>query len=973
MAREYIQPVAFHLVESGLELSLVSMRFPDEWRGPLQHLAALTSDRVTNDRPTTFRINSLNAAIAAFTPQLFVTPGQAYRSDEPWLIATEAIRPDKIGRIVRAWLAEQYASRDDLADAYEAAYEALRDADLKWEPFQLSTTTEILPNKTARVDNIAYTALPALIANALVEHEVRVPIGPTDRLLVRVPGAQGRAEVQTWPPVEYTEAGTNRRAAYSYVISISLQTLVGCPQPRIHMTYSVRRWRLEALRTPEVLFLSGREGRTVYLRHPRPLSGVPQSSHFTRATIDAVFVADAQRAPIWRDALAGIAGRIGAALPDPADLTLTPERFLTPANDDAVIAAIVEKTPRSHPIGAGMGLEVREAITQVIVAALGDTVTLVSPLLRSDVTGTQQRNRAMLAPDLREIPAETRLQAVKDSIGPEMVIELWYQNPACRDQLVESIHTMLTGERPGLVDADPAGSSPTVQVTQANLFASPIPTVPPAAGAARKSKRKRAAPERPTVDAASEHAIPLPGGGVIRIIPQPLGALGAMLPEPTEADQRNRGDYKRRETQQRAERISDALPPTNGVPTLALIELPHFQDSRDRQRRYQVGLRDPKRALRLGMALGNRVTKFTTGLFNVDQQVKAAGRSRMTPEELLRERCENAVLEGLRQMGYLPGPIAVTPPDGQVLPERMVVAGVRMLRLTRKRTETTIYLPVVTVFDTATPGVYAWLPDDHVGVRPFHQAMLDITKFKDKDVSSFRQQDMLARLEQFLSITLPSTFGSDVVILAEAQNMRWLWPGLQNSEVELDGLRFRKGGAAVPVARMRHRFRLLRLRTSERAETPIWYTPGASPGRNYASGLFRDGEAERTFYNIAVKPKTQGHSRRGKQEAPGEQYAIPSMLEVLVAAQQPEDSDEVWALAVHTWRRMGYLAGGDMTLLPIPLQWAQKMDRYAAVIGPWVFRKQEYLWVDDNDISEDDDVGVGLEQLSLFGDEEEVE
>ena len=38
-----------------------------------------------------------------------------------------------------------------------------------------------------------------------------------------------------------------------------------------------------------------------------------------------------------------------------------------------------------------------------------------------------------------------------------------------------------------------------------------------------------------------------------------------------------------------------------------------------------------------------------------------------------------------------------------------------------------------------------------------------------------------------------------------------------------------------------------------------------------------------------------------------------------------------------------------MTLLPIPLQWAQKMDRYAAVIGPWVFRNQEYLWVDDDD------------------------
>ncbi|NJM08838.1 hypothetical protein HC891_25530, partial [Candidatus Gracilibacteria bacterium] len=193
---------------------------------------------------------------------------------------------------------------------------------------------------------------------------------------------------------------------------------------------------------------------------------------------------------------------------------------------------------------------------------------------------------------------------------------------------------------------------------------------------------------------------------------------------------KNRGEYKRRETQRRANQIAQELPATNGVPTLALIELPHFQDSRERQRRYQVGSRDPKRALRLGMAQAGRVTKFTQGSFHADQDQKNAGRSRMTPEELLRERCENAVLEGLRQMGYLPGAITVTPPEGQSLPERMVVAGVRMLRLTRKRTDTRIYLPVVTVFDTGRPGVYAWLPDEHINVRPFHEAMLAITRFK---------------------------------------------------------------------------------------------------------------------------------------------------------------------------------------------------------------------------------------------------
>ena len=966
MARESIQPVAFHLVESGLNLNLLAMAFPDEWRPSLQQLAALSSYR-GSERPTAFRIQSLNTAIAAFTPQLFVSPGQTTRSQDPWLIATEAIRPDKIVRIVHAWLAEHYASRDDLAEAYNIAFDAIRAEDLDWHTFPLIVDQQLAPNQTVRVDSLSFAVLPAFVANTLIARDTRIQVGAEVRSLVRVPVPQGRAELQTWPPVDYIEPGTGRVGAYSYVIGISLQTLAGGSQPRIHLSYGVRRWRIDPLRTPEILYLSGREGRTVYLRHPRALTGVPQSSHFTRAMIDAVFAAGGQRVPVWRDALTGIAGRIGAAFPNPDDLTLTPQRFLSPVHDDAVIAAIVEKTPRYHPVGAGLGLEVREAITNAVIEATSGVLSLIPPMIRSSATATAQRNQPMLEPDLREIPVNVRLQAVKDSIGAEIAIEIWYQNPTCRDQLVESLHSMLTADRPGLVVVDDPDQPP-IQLLQSGMFAQPMVEGINTASPDKKVKRKRAAPERLSIDSSLDHEIALPDGGRILILPRQLGAWGAMLPELTEADMKNRGEYKRRETQRRADTIAAELPAT-AIPTLALVELPHFQDSRERQRRYLVGSRDPKRALRLGMAQAGRVTKFTTGGFNADQDLKNASRSRFTPDELLRERCENAVLEGFRQMGYLPGSITVTPPEGQQLPDRMVVAGVRMLRLTRKRTDTKIYLPVVTVFDTTLSCVYAWIPDDQMGVRPFHEAMLAITKFKDRDVSRFKQDEMLARLEHFLTKTLPETFVGDVVILVEAQNMRWLWPGLQNSEVAWDGLRFRRGSIAMPISQPHRRFRLIRLRTSDRAETPIWYTPGASPGRNYASGLFRDSETERTFYNIAGKPKTQGQARRGKQENPGEQYAIPSMLEILVAAQQPEDSDEVWALAVHTWRRMGYLTGGEMTLLPIPLQWAQKMDRYAAVIGPWVFQNQEYLWDDDNDLDEDEDSSA--EQLSLFGDEDE--
>lgn len=973
MAHEHIQPIAFHLVESSLQVPLRALYFPHEWRGLL---TALAGERARTDRPSSFRIASLNAAIAAFTPQLFVTPGQVYHSDEPWLIAAEDVRPDKIWRIVRAWLAEQYAERADLADAYDAAYEAIQLKDLVWTDFTFALDTECHANGTARIDSLTYSALPAFVADTLVRNEVEIPIQQMTRRLVRVPTTDGSAQLQTWPPVSYTEDGSGRRGAYSYTVRITVQNLVRCATPRMHLAYGIRRWRLQPLQTDEGLFLSGREGRSVYLRHPRPLTGLPTSSHFTRAMLDAIFVQHDQRVPVWRDALFGIAGRIGAAIPEPSKLIRQPEQHLEPGDEDAVIAAIVEKTPRNHPIGTGMGLEVREAITKSIAQGMDGVLQLIGPLQRSEATGKPQRNAAMFVEDLREIAVEERLQAVSDSVGPELTVEVWWQRPPGRDQLIYSLHAMLTGALPTLEEATPPPIRPTAPIVEQhdmfNTTVTPVAKSIVSAESSPKGSRKRAAPERPLIDPAVEHTIALPQGGVIRVIPRELGALGRLLPEPTDADHKDKGEYKRRETERRAREIKRTLESTEGRPTLALIELLNFQDPRDRQRRRLVGLRDPKRALRLGMAEAGRVTKFTTGAFHDDQQGKPSGRTRLTPEELLRERCDNAVLEGLRQMGYLPGKITVTPPDGQTFPEAMVVAGVRMLRLTRKRTAAQIYLPIVTIFDTRTSVVQAWLPDENMGVRPFHQALLDITRMKDKEVSRFRRDMMLARLEQFLTEELPHAFGEDIVILTEAQNIRWLWPGVQNGELELDTLRFRKGSTGGHLERMETRFRLIRLRTAERDETPMWYTADATPGRDYTSGLFRDNEAPRTFFNIATKPKTQKQARRGKQHDPSEQYAVPSMLEILVAGQQSGDSDEAWALAVHTWRRMGYVSGGEMTRLPIPLQWAQRMDRYAAVIGPWVFRDQEYLWIDDNDINEESDE-FGAEQLSLFGDEDSEE
>ena len=69
---------------------------------------------------------------------------------------------------------------------------------------------------------------------------------------------------------------------------------------------------------------------------------------------------------------------------------------------------------------------------------------------------------------------------------------------------------------------------------------------------------------------------------------------------------------------------------------------------------------------------------------------------------------------------------------------------------------------------------------------------------------------------------------------------------------------------------------------------------------------------------------------------PTQYYGIPSLVEVLpVAVQDPAEID-LWPIAVDQWRRMSIVTN-EMTLLPLPLALASKMDEYALVIGAYMF------------------------------------
>ena len=896
----------------GSPISLTGLQFPPGWH---LHLTELQAERSGRDGlPNTPPVRSLNSVLRTFIPHLLTTPRQVKTPDsrndyqpstEPWLLAAESIPVHQLWLVVQAWLEQTFKGCDGL----RLAQKALQPGDLRWEEVVRPLLGEPYPNGTAQPTGLAWSAVPALLAEQLILTEAKILVGGEERSLKRVPAAQG-AELITWPPVYHVE-GQDRSFGYSYTIKITLQTMVGEPHPRVHLHYGVRRWTSQPLIEGEKLRL-GRTAQSVYLYRTDPWLGLNPTSSFAVARLRASY--DGQRRfPLWDDLVPNIARRLNVAFPSEEGLLNDPANWLI--GDKGVVAAIVEKSPnrRKHPVQAGLDLETHKHITRLIAEALAPQLSLLAPLDR--FRSSPKVRKHPLAGSLREISVEQRLKGLEQSVGPNVTIEVYWDTVETRDMIMDRIQALLCRNRPGLVE-DASGGH-----------------------------RKREAEPAPE-EAVDPQDIALPGGGVLRLIPRRLGALGAAFPSPEQ--QVRRAEYKKKHTEERAQQIAQELPAAT-EPTLAVIELPNYQDPDRPKIRQLYGFRDPKRAIRLGMARAGRVSQFTTGASVIEHQ--EVGTATATQDDL-RQRCESAVRDGLRHLGYLPSPIGFQSRSASALPENLVVAGVWQVRLTQKGRWSTVFLPVVVLMHTLYPEVRAWIPDGK-GMRPYHQALRDITMMDPMSVKRSRRQDSLRALEHFLLRDLPAEGTNDILILASAQNIRQLWGGLQNGDIVWDSLRFDRGGRAEPLANLSARFRLIRLRTKEGGETPEWYTDEAAGGNGYTQGLWPDRDNSRQFYNNASKPHTQNKGRKGKQVDARENYALPALLEILTAALQPNDNALAWAKAIDEWRRMGGILTSDMLSLPLPLFLASRMDEYAEVIGPWVFPEQ---WNEEGKEDEETDM-----------------
>jgi hypothetical protein len=179
--------------------------------------------------------------------------------------------------------------------------------------------------------------------------------------------------------------------------------------------------------------------------------------------------------------------------------------------------------------------------------------------------------------------------------------------------------------------------------------------------------------------------------------------------------------------------------------------------------------------------------------------------------------------------------------------------------------------------------------------------------------------------------------GSDLLLLAHAQNTREAWGWLSNSQIAIDKLSFGYADQSKPISEWPG-IRVVRVRDYKNSETPECFAQ-KDPGDDCASreemmsftqGLFR--VSDRVFHSMTGKPKQRMKLSRKASKAlhPDLQAWNARIVELTVSCIQ--EGDDPWHWAKLTDRlRLAAVHSDDPMTLPLPIRLLFLAKQYAEI------------------------------------------
>lgn len=405
-------------------------------------------------------------------------------------------------------------------------------------------------------------------------------------------------------------------------------------------------------------------------------------------------------------------------------------------------------------------------------------------------------------------------------------------------------------------------------------------------------------------------------------------------------------------TQQRASQIVRDLRqselPVNTHQGL-MIEMLDYREFRGVQR-----FQDPKSATRWGYACSGWASQFITplrfdGIVPNFKDLGAAERS----------RCENALLDLLRQLSFPIGVPFYSGFSGTALPSLIDIYGIYILRLNARRAgEQATVLPIVirVPSDQNCCALEVCLPSE-AGPQwmSFYEALLALSNL-NTGLPDYEAD----QIQTFLKcVFCDLDFNAPTLLLMSDRNLRKDCPQLTaipSTEPKAANNPWRLG-EILPIRQLEN-VRVARLRSSNEG---LVGDVCPRTGFNRYSGIYHNPNFSDAYFSIGRSPQSAkrpiAYRQRDRLMKPGWNQSV---LEIQWLLLQPEDSEIEWTLIVHRLRESSPFLNNDIvTAIPQPLYAGKQLRDYLSRI---VFEDE----VEELDELEMEEEEVEFEQLRLF-------
>ena len=855
---------------------------------------------------------------------------------------------------------------------------------LKWETITLTPNKlwDTYNNGTANITNNAngYILLPDILATQLSKPELKFNLSDEKIQFYRCAPLDGSgAELISWPPLSYTPKKDTYY--YSIVLTLKVQTVPFQPYPQLQCNMGIRRW----CSINDTGLLPGGQASSAYIRTKLKWGTGLNPYGYTEYFQVAPMVWKGE--PQWDNNLSGLLDKLKLLSYNPDEILADPVKALNLNGIPNICITYKDGMIPSHKVGKGLPPVNRRQLAEQIALMLKDDWELIDyerfnfkidskksaqlfdlpkpngtswnlavPERKLEETDEefqsrknelltqhqsqkkkcqkkkgesdeqfQHRSDQLLQKQQTDIEKcqkkegeteehfksryaryEKRLEqlqterkrlrhAIRNCIGKELILEIWYINESTHDALIKAVWYCL-----GLVEAR----------TGVHNF----------------------------------YDIDL----TVTIRTQEIGKLAGRLPLSIDPKKKPKSAERVKAINSRMDEVAEIVnkmqPVTGKVGVLVELYGENY---------WKPEWTDPQAAIRLGFAQDkvDRVSKFLVPEHEelkkkYEKAARDEGRELNSREQneindLQEELPQKAIcsfLDLLRSLGV------------QIVPPRIVIPSVTLpntinyvgLWLVNRNSKTSAHgkkqlIPVMvkmrsdsSIIEATFNGISDWIPYDDA-LRKINTKGKSITGDRSNEIKGF-----IRRMLQEKELR-----GKDTLLLCDAQNIRYYWQWLQDTQISKNGIFF---GTESP--QLMPKLRVVWVRQDE--ETAEWYALHNNKKQKVklfnelveieqvsvaTEGLFKTESNERIFLSIGEKSNTMPKEKIdfSKFDKPQLYWSNPGILELVAACIQPEDKPWYWAVVAHELRRMA-LQYKDTLARPIVLHLAEQMADYVLML-----------------------------------------